>query len=59
MHQKPITMAIVNHHGGNRQKKELHSLLPQGTTIVIQTDKEEKDNYGRLLAYIMKDNQHK
>jgi endonuclease YncB( thermonuclease family) len=41
---------------GQQAKEKLMKLLPPGTTVTIQLDQEEKDSYGRLLAYIIKEN---
>lgn len=50
----------TNYQGKNQQpwggdaKNYLSQLLPPGTSITVQTDVEEKDSYGRLLAHIFK-----
>ncbi|GGE30135.1 hypothetical protein GCM10011571_35410 [Marinithermofilum abyssi] len=41
---------------GTNAKEYLQQLLPPGTTITIETDTEETDAYGRLLAHIWKGN---
>lgn len=42
---------------GENAKKRLKELLPPGTPITIETDREEKDGYGRLLAHVKKGNE--
>ncbi|WLD94711.1 lamin tail domain-containing protein [Alkalihalobacillus sp. AL-G] len=37
---------------GNDAKKYLQNLLPSGTRIELVTGEEEKDGFGRLLAYV-------
>ncbi|SFJ65011.1 thermonuclease family protein [Thermoflavimicrobium dichotomicum] len=39
---------------GTNAKNYLTQLLPSGTQVTIETDTEEKDSYGRLLAHIKK-----
>ncbi|SDX23450.1 Endonuclease YncB, thermonuclease family [Marininema mesophilum] len=40
---------------GEDAKAEMKKLLPEGTSVTVETDKTEKDQYGRLLAYIHTD----
>ncbi|SDX23480.1 Endonuclease YncB, thermonuclease family [Marininema mesophilum] len=40
---------------GEEAKKELKKLLPEGTSVTVETDKTEKDQYGRILAHINTD----
>lgn len=43
---------------GQKSADYLSALLPEGTKITIETDQEEKDRYGRLLAHIKKGKQN-
>lgn len=37
---------------GKKSKSFVKSKLPQGTTVTIELDVQEKDKYGRMLAYV-------